>query len=156
VEAWALSQSRAVRLIAWVENELGRIEIVAFRGTTSADYPYSRCISVLEPEGADVGCAQPRSAPFDRIGLRGWSAGASYRTAGAFGGDDAVEAVLITSSGQTVSMQTYRGLAYAIWPESWGAAISIAFFASDGSELSSLDLCDGSLGLTPPEDCYRT
>lgn len=55
------------------------------------------------------------------------SAGAIHRSAGAFGGDEAVEAVFLTSSGRTISVKAYRGLAYAIYPESWGDVTGVAF-----------------------------
>jgi hypothetical protein len=131
----ALVEPGTVTLVGWVETELGMVEVVSFKGRTQAGDPNSHCISVREPEGSSVSCGERRAAPFDRIGIHGSSLADDYASAGAFGGDEAYEAVFRTSSDRTVSVRTLRGLAYAIWPSAWGWATNVTFFDERGRQV---------------------
>lgn len=129
----ALAEPGTVEVVAWVETDLGRVEVTTFKGRFESGVPNSRCVAVREPEGASSSCRQTPAAPFDRIGIRGLSFACEYATGGAYGGIEAIEAVFTTRSGKTVSVLTVRGLAYGIWPSVWGPAQTVTFFDAEGA-----------------------
>lgn len=149
----AMVERGTVEVVAWVETELGRVEVAAFEGRTEAGAPNSLCVAVRDPEGTSSGCQEPPTAPFDRIGIRGRSFACEYATAGAYGGSGAAEAVFTTTSGRTVSVLTIRGLAYGIWSSAWGPARTVTFFDAEGDVRSTADFPQGAAETLPHPPC---
>jgi hypothetical protein len=90
------------------------------------------CLSIAGGASCGPGMDQP--------GWRGWGDLAGGFYAAAFGGLEAVEAVLNTESGNTVSVLIVGGYAYAEWSDEWGRQDTIEFYDTTGSLLILIEI----------------
>ncbi len=92
------------------------------------------CIGEFGPSGGGASCdlEPPRLPQADS-----WSTmdgpGASRNSITAFGGDDAVFAILVTDNNARIGIITARGWAYADWPSTWGLPGTITFYDSNAN-----------------------
>lgn len=120
--------------VGWIDAEYGPRHIVTF--TAGRDNPRGGdpefCV-ISFPGGGGCGIDPDEPAVY------GWGDYGSGYGAEVFGGSDCAEAVITTRTGNTVSILTVHGYAYAEWVRDWGEPQTVEFYNTDGDPLLSLE-----------------
>lgn len=114
--------------VGWIDARYGPRHVVTF--TAGRENPRGGdpefCVFIIPGGG---GCGIDPEKPQ----VYGWG----EDSAELFAGPEGVEAVITTTSGNTVSILTAEGYAYAEWPIDWGLPQSVEFYSSGGLLLTA-------------------